>query len=409
MSGRTATTRRYTSVRPVRHAGMVHPPIYGNGPRSDRRPRGENESSSEFLERIAGPFWDAVRELVETWANRLPDDAYPGIAARLRSRDDRQYRSAFLELYMHETLLRSGYAVKVEPPLPHSPRRPDFLAVGSNQQHYIECRGAGIANEQTAARDNRLKDVYSALQKIPAPNHYVGVHVQREGPRPLATKRLRLELEQWLAGLDPGATYDYENLPRLTWSTEGWAFVFDALPKRPESQGDPTMPTIGVYERGSAGAVDNAPDIRAALADKAGAYGRLDAPLTVVLGTDMLVSDDWQVINALYGPERLLISSDAGNARAVRQLDGFFGAPPQWASNGLTAVLIVNSLGPMFVARQVPTLWIHPGAKHATAPTLPHVRVVTFSDGQLVEATPTISPIELFGLPTPWPPGDPFP
>jgi hypothetical protein len=79
-------------------------PIFDATDRTDNRPAQHGEPSFEFLNRIAGNFWDHPRHVVQAWADNLAADAdYRDLRARLQSRDDYQARSAFLELFCTST------------------------------------------------------------------------------------------------------------------------------------------------------------------------------------------------------------------------------------------------------------------------------------------------------------------
>jgi hypothetical protein len=53
---------------------------------------------------------------MQEWLNHIESDSdYTDLRQRFRSRDDEQFRSAFLELYLHESLLRAGYAITIHP------------------------------------------------------------------------------------------------------------------------------------------------------------------------------------------------------------------------------------------------------------------------------------------------------
>ena len=50
--------------------------------------------------------------------------------------------------------------------------------------------------------------------------------------------------------------------------------------------------------------------------------------------------------------------------RDVRQPDGYFGTPPEWANRNVSGVLLVNQLMPYYVQRAETTLWRHPNPVH---------------------------------------------
>jgi len=70
------------------------------------------ESSFDFLNRVAGDYWDQPRALVEEWAMNLKGDGdYQQTRKAIRSGIDDQFRSALLELYLHEVFIRGGFDI----------------------------------------------------------------------------------------------------------------------------------------------------------------------------------------------------------------------------------------------------------------------------------------------------------
>ncbi|MFD8560550.1 hypothetical protein ACFV1N_25030 [Streptosporangium canum] len=99
--------------------------IFSAVERTDPSPAGHGDSHSQFIDRVAGPFWDQVRDLIEDWFSQLCSDAQADVRGRLRSRNDRQSKGAFFELYLHECLLRMGYTVTCHPEIDGTSHRSD--------------------------------------------------------------------------------------------------------------------------------------------------------------------------------------------------------------------------------------------------------------------------------------------
>ena len=110
--------------------------------------------SFAFFNRAGGSLWRHSRALHQEWADRLREREYADVRAALRS-DDAQARSAFLELYLHECLVRGGHEVVIHPELKHTPRRPDFLASWDATRVFIEAIAPGTSLADRAAA-NRM-------------------------------------------------------------------------------------------------------------------------------------------------------------------------------------------------------------------------------------------------------------
>ncbi len=101
--------------------------LFSEGERADARPKQHDESNFVFLERRAGPAWARVRDLLEAWLCAFPRAGRDDLAGRLRG-IDREFRGAFLELYCHQMLLRSGWDVELHPDVAGTSHHPDFEA-----------------------------------------------------------------------------------------------------------------------------------------------------------------------------------------------------------------------------------------------------------------------------------------
>lgn len=390
-------------------------PIFDVVERWDTAPSGFNESSFDFLNRIAGHYWEQPRQLMQAWLDRIDSPAdYHELRQRFRARDDDQFRSAFLELYLHECLLRAGYTVTIHPDLPNSSsRHPDFFAERGDEKFYLEAiaPGTSAAAKAAAARRGVLFDVVNGLGD---PNFMLYLVDLQEGPTPASAKRLQGDLRHWLRGLDPDGITDLDHAPRHTWGHNGWQATFKAIPLKVDARGArPNSRAIGVYGHTKVSMINDAPGIRDALGAKDHAYGDLGTPFVVAVGTYIHDRDRWHSTNAMYGQDAFQLGRTADGqsvARSVRQPDGYFGTPGSWRSRNVSGVLLVNQLQPYYVQRADVALWRHPDPLHPLAADLglPGV-TVRFAEGNLDERPAVVDAAQLFDLPDPWPPGDPWP
>ncbi|WP_152447739.1 hypothetical protein [Rhodococcus triatomae] len=388
-------------------------PIFSTTARTDGTPKLHHESTYEFYNRVAGDFWKHPRQLMQTWADAISnDDEYHDLCQRFRSCDDDQFRSAFLELYLHECLRRAGFTIIIHPEIPGTSRRPDFYAERDGTSLYLEAIAPGT-NSQAKSAAKRRASLFDYVDKLGDPNFILGVVRLREGLTAPPTKRLTGELKTWLASLNPDDYVDYAHAPQWTWEHEQWSVTFKAIPKSPEVRGKPSDRAIGVFAASEATFVDDAPAIRAALANKHHAYGDMEAPFIIAVGTYSFDPDRWHSTNALYGREVFeLVETEGGETLtpASRQADGYFGAPPNWLCLNVSGVLLVNQLMPENAHRAEVTLWRHPNPRHPLPAVVGFPAVtVAFSGNSLSESSPPIPANHFFDLPDPWPPGEPWP
>jgi len=386
------------------------PPVFDEKERTDPSPARNEESTFEFFNRVAGPYWDHPRQLIEEWCSHLKDDGeYMDVRNRIRSRNAAQYNGAFLELYVHEMLLRSGHTVAVHPSLPDTSRRPDFYAEKDGAGFYVEAinPGASRADVAAAARLNRLLDVVNRLHN---PNFTLWLDELTEGRGDAAPARLRTQLERWLKTLNPDDVLDYIDAPRYRWTHDDWSAEFLAIPVDAPARGMARSDrrAISVYGYHPAQIENDAPLIHRALESKHSEYGKLENPFVIVVGVFIHDADRWHAANAFYGPERVTFSK-VEQSQAARHSDGYFGAPGRWKHTNVSAVLLVNQLQPYHLDKTDAALWQHPGASHPVPPIPWAADTIQLVGTNLETTSAPVEALSFFGLPTPWPPGEPWP
>lgn len=389
-------------------------PLFSDFKRTDATPAPHQESSFEFLNRIAGDYWEHPRALMQEWLDRIPSEQeYNDLRQRFRSRDDEQFRSAFLELYLHEVLVRAGYTVTIHPEAQGTSRRPDFLAERDDHRFFIEAIAPGSTPAKKAAAQ-RQAVLFDTVDQLADPNFVLWLDELEEGPSPPASARLRDDLRRWLAGLDPDAPWQADAAPTRRWERDGWAATFTAFPKKPEARGAKLGDrAIGVYAHTAADFIDDAPAIKKALAGKHQRYGELEAPFMIAVGTYIVDRDRWHSSNAMYGHAAMQIGHAPDGSMVTRELrmpDGYFGTPPEWSNRNVSGVLLVNQLMPYYVQRAETTLWRHPNPTHELPEALGLPGdTLSYADHKLVEDSAPTRPAAFFGLPEPWPPGEAWP
>lgn len=385
--------------------------VFDDMNRTNSAPALYTESSAEFLNRVAGHYWDQVRELVEDWASHLPEGARNDVVSRLRSSQDRQSTAAFWELYLHETFLRAGFNVQVHPPVA-GPRPPDFLVTRGDERAYVEATcvfgtatGAGAGARQQA--------LYEQVERIHSPNFFLAIDVETIGPHAPSTRQLRDDLEAWLAPLDPDDTElvlgrDL-NGEHFLWDEQGWKVWFRPIPIRAERRGAPDHRVLGLFGPGEAKWLNDAAELRAKIRSKGNAYGALDAPLVVAVMVGTPFHEDLDTTNALYGTWKIRLDpNQPGSAQSIHETDGYWGFPGSWRHTHTSGILLAHSVAPWRVTEEVPELWLHPSPAKEVVP-LPIWRSAVLEEDHVEHLEPTQLLPAYFGLPIRWPDGGPFP
>ena len=73
--------------------------------RVDLGPKTSTESRYHFLNRSARPEYGRIRNLLESWAERIPSPEQAKFIREFSSGDDIQFHASLFELYVHELLV----------------------------------------------------------------------------------------------------------------------------------------------------------------------------------------------------------------------------------------------------------------------------------------------------------------
>jgi hypothetical protein len=375
--------------------------------------RGHAEPLFAYLNRSSRPSMTRVRELLEGWFSRYPQDSQSELRTRFRSLDDIQHRGAFFELYMHALLSHLGYHVEAHPIIPAASTRPEFLVYkGSVPIFYLEATLAAGPLEETAA-DRRENTVYETIDKMHSPNFFIGVQVEKSSTKAPPGRKWRERLEKWLSGIDPddvGAkmkSCGLEDLPSLTLEHEGWKVTFQAIPKSPKARGKPGIRPIGLRHFPFHECKEDE-WIRNAIKEKATKYGNLNLPYVIAINVLSIFSNDnLMIMDALFGDEQITfyrLPGGKSHDKLTRAPNGAFRGPKGPKNTRVSGIVVCNDLTWASIAKTNPVLWHNPWAAHPLDSGL-----WPFPQWILNESKTRMVPQngrdagELFGLPKEWP------
>ncbi len=382
-------------------------PIFDPGERTQDWPCRHGEPTSSFLNRIAGPFWDDVRQLIQSWADHVEkDEDYRDLAGRLADRNDQQYEAALLELTVHESLLRSGHQVEIHPEIPGKSARPDFRAIGSSGPFYVEVISPGLSGA-ALVKKNRVDRFLDTINDLGDQNFLLQIVHLDAGPNDARGAAARRDIARWLSGLDPDEPRERSEAHRHVWRDQGWVLIVAAIALPAKHRG-PQDRSIGVYSHYPVASARHGLTVRKALAAKRSKYGNLGAPFVIVCGIDFRDTHDWHVTGALLGREEFTYVQDS-DEEEVRRVGGFFGSPGDWQATRVSAVVIANRVKPQQLHTGRIDTWIHPAAEFplGSTPFLPEARKTW--DGEHLATGSRANITEFFGLPDPWPRHEPWP
>jgi hypothetical protein len=287
--------------------------LFDNITRHDVELRRYAEPEFPYLNSSAREGFQQIREMLDSWFDLYPAEHKVEIRSRFRSRDDSQYRSAFFELFLHELLLRVGDRPQVHPALSHRTRRPDFLVESQEHGHYfLEATLATDETRQETAARARLSVLFDSINGIDSPNFYIGMDIEGTPATSPSGRRVRAFLELHLRRLDPDHIAEIartSGLPRWRFEHDGCTIWFYPIPKGPDFRGRSGIRPIGLQSTGVR-CLETPATIRAAILEKAGRYGDLEAPYIIAVNVIADLFRPSDVAAALFGDEALIVQQD---------------------------------------------------------------------------------------------------
>lgn len=387
-------------------------PLFDQVNRNETRPRRQNESSFDYMNSSARPGIAAIRDLLENWFEQWPDGAKADVSARLRSRDTVQHESAWLELFWHEVLRSSGYAVEIHPVVANVRTNPDFVARSNGTSNFYLEATLAMPPVDLAA-DRRLAELHDTLDRMNSPDYFIEVQYRGTPQDNIRGRIIREHLERWMQCLDLDeirqlyAKQNYQALPTFTWPEHSLLLTFRPIPKSPELQGRPGARPIGIVAPLEMRIVRTHDDICAAIDGKATKYGDLQLPLVIAIN----VMDDFcgnaDIWNALFGEEQIVaIRQPNGEWRDElrRDLNGAWHGRGGPRNTLVSAVVITHQLSPANLRTRAVELIHNPWAAHplpAESITLVQ-HTINPADGRIHRVDGT-NIATLLHIPDPWP------
>ena len=380
--------------------------------RTDQTAKTYTESTYAYYNRSARPGVAAMRDLLEQWFAIFPITGQGHIRGHFRSPIENQHQAAFFELYLHELLVRLGFAVELHPPAESVATHPDYLASRNGKPaFYVEATLAGVPSAAAQAAGSRTAVVYDAINTMDSPNFFIGVEVRGAPATPPPARRMRNDVAAWLSTLDLDLVRalddDRNEVPTLRWTHDGWSVVFRPIPKGPKFRAKPGVRPIGVH-MSEPGWLNTQGDIKDAIEKKSSRYGNLGLPYLIALNVLSLHCDRTDVLNVLFGDETTLVSEKPDGTLAVeageRRRNGALFGPTGPRRQIVSAVLVVSNLNPWSMGVDTPRLYHNPWAQNVLSSShwdLP--QYVPDHPNHCMTLKAGRSAAEVLGLPMPWP------
>lgn len=367
-------------------------PVFDDKTRTNGLPPQANVSTFEFFNDAAGSAWEPPRALIQEWMNNIvSDEEYVDMRERFRSKDDAQFRSVYLELYLHETLRKAGYTLTLHPSVLGSSKQPDFLVSKGDTKFYLEATVPSLSPSKLA-QGKREKTVRDVLNRLSDKNFKIFlIDLKGDGSNPQA-KKIRHQVKTWLSTLDIEKIKKTGSYPVKEFFVDGWSITVKPWIKKPDSKDSRSV--VGFMY---SGVEKDYEDIYRVLKTKGSKYGELDAPYLIAVGVFTFGdADHFHINRALYD-----IYESSG---------GYFGRSGEWKHQNVSGVLLIDQLDPYhFHSKTQTTLWPHPGAKYPLTEDINiPLTMVQKTETEFIEK-PGVAATEFFGLSEEWPEGTRFP
>lgn len=313
-----------------------------------------------------------VRDLIERLLSAYDAAGRTALERRLRSDELEVHNSAFFELCLYGLFSSSGFRVEaIEPEVPGSERRPDFLVCApSAQRFYLE---AVLATGVSVAERRSLRfqaEVRRSLDGILHDDFLLELHESRVPGTQVRTAEIRRKVEAWLKTLtksdvEAARRSSRRDLYTLQLTTGDAVIEIGALPRR-NPMGRRASRGLGVISHGVRSVEFPSEAVRSRVKKKAGRYGSLDLPYYVAVNAtnDYVADEDFD--DALFGTLAYVAAgTGTGYADRVTRLpDGVFmgGGGPTFTR--VSGVLCFKRLEPWRVAQCQTRVVENPWAKH---------------------------------------------
>lgn len=367
------------------------------------------ESTFDFLDRVASPFFEQVREALNRWVSAYPSTERDELIARMRASSS-AFRDAFWELWLYTAYVGAGFDVEIHPTIPGTRNQPDFAVSRGTFTAYLEARVATGASAESVARENLKLGLYKAFNAGDHRDFRLSLSIATEGRGQPSAKALRGGVLAWLDTLDADeVARDGQPFPTHVAAVGGWTFEFTALPLAADRRGASKAPLLSVLPGGSF-VGDSSAAFRKALERKGRRYGASVDPLIVAIQTEELWTHRGDLESALFGRTSQrgeLIGGQLVMSDLTRKSDGYWS---ESSGQRVAAVLTAEHVQPWAVIRPRPLLWLNP--QRATALDHPDIwpKGALADDRLAVTWTPPdeFAPDHWFGVPRGWPDGVPF-
>lgn len=300
------------------------------------------DDSYEFYDNSAIEEFVAVRERLNAWFSKYPNDAKKQLKRDFQSNFD----SAFFELFIHELFLRQGFSLIPHPTVPNSTKKPDFLAKKGELELYLEAKVATDESNEEKALKAKQNVIYDTINQINCPDYWISIkEINFLSNKQAKLSRIRQSLEEdinkygSLRVIQKEDTYSQRREKYISYEDENIEIAISLWPCSIQK----SRP-IGSYLGGSyMGGCEES--IRNAVKAKAYRYGNLDKPYIVCVNSlSHKQTHTEDVYDALFGCQRAKSFVDLNNLNQEFKTssDGIFDESFEHSYSSVSGVFITR-------------------------------------------------------------------
>lgn len=365
-------------------------------------------SAFDNLNTSARPEAEQVRAAMERYFARYPEQNHNELRPRIRSVIDNHHHAATFELLLHELLLAGGCTIEaIEPALPGSNHRPDFLVRSAEgERFYLEAVVPSCLSVEDAGAERRMDEALHAIDQVESPDHYLSIFTTGLPTQPVAVARLRQSVQNWVNALDYDAVRAAWDggaaVPMFEELHHGCQIRVEPVPRR-RNRGNLGERAIGAH-MGGVQFVEDHISIRNAVVKKANRYGALDLPFVVAVNAMGQFSSEDDADFALFGTEAVVFRRNADGGmdhRLQRNADGVWYGPHGPRKTGVSAVLSTEKLTPWSLGQRRARLFLNPWAARPLNPPI-GIDIRRVENNRLINVQGR-SPREILGIAENWP------
>jgi hypothetical protein len=311
----------------------------------------------DYLNRSARKSAEIIRNSIEGWFKKFPEDGKGELEKRLRSNNDTQFLSAYFELYINALLQKLQSSVEIHPVVGKESKRPDFIVTDISKKKWIlETTLAKDQSDSEEATEARKNVVYDSISKLDTSDFFIGMDLKGDPKTPPPGRLIRGFLNDKLKDLNVDALRKkleeegYESMPRWLFEYEAWHIDFYPIPKSKITREKDGNGCIGIMSHEPRW-IDTSASIKRSIKKKATEYGEIQLPYVIAVNCMGIFVNRNSILDALFGKNKYIfkIKQDGtpiGDPDVKRDLNGALISKGGPVNTRVSAILIGNAVTP---------------------------------------------------------------